>query len=241
MNGNLLNIDETIKRIYSLYIDIKTKEFDELKKDIMMDDIKNLYVMIKSLGTQNESIINEKHKEILNDIEIIGIDINSEDAPTNEVTKSIIVQEVNNSDLKTEIKNLDLTFDFSNGEEDTTFEIRKENKDENIEEVISNIDETSDTKNSIISSGAIQDYLNKDEAPKKEIYDFLDLNTRIGLVEKFFKGNSIDLSECLMKMNSKNSKIECIEILKNYQTKYGIDNKEEIYQTFMELLDRKYN
>jgi hypothetical protein len=197
--------------------------------------------MIKSLGTQNESIINEKHKEILNDIEIIGIDINSEDPPTNEVTKSIIDQEVNNSDLKTEIKNLDLTFDFSNGEEDTTFEIRKENKDENIEEVISNIDETSDTKNSIISSGAIQDYLNKDEAPKKEIYDFLDLNTRIGLVEKFFKGNSIDLSECLMKMNSKNSKIECIEILKNYQTKYGIDNKEEIYQTFMELLDRKYN
>lgn len=237
----MLNIDETIKRIYSLYIDIKTKEFDELKKDIMMDDIKNLYVMIKSLGTQNESIINEKHKEILNDIKIIGIDINAEDAPTNEVTKSMIVQEVNNSDLKTEIKNLDLTFDFSNGEDETTFEIREENKDENIEEVILNIDETSDTKNSIISSGAIQDYLNKDEAPKKEIYDFLDLNTRIGLVEKFFKGNSIDLSECLMKMNSKNSKIDCIEILKNYQTKYGIDNKEEIYQTFMELLDRKYS
>lgn len=237
----MLNIDETIKRIYSLYIDIKTKEFDELKKDIMMDDIKNLYVMIKSLGTQNESIINEKHKEILNDIKIIGIDINAEDAPTNEVTKSMIVQEVNNSDLKTEIKNLDLTFDFSNGEDETTFEMREENRDENIEEVILNIDETSDTKNSIISSGAIQDYLNKDEAPKKEIYDFLDLNTRIGLVEKFFKGNSIDLSECLMKMNSKNSKIDCIEILKNYQTKYGIDNKEEIYQTFMELLDRKYS
>lgn len=237
----MLNIDETIKRIYSLYIDIKTKEFDELKKDIMMDDIKNLYVMIKSLGTQDESIINEKHKEILNDIKIIGIDINAEDAPTNEVTKSMIVQEVNNSDLKTEIKNLDLTFDFSNGEDDTTFEMREENRDENIEEVILNIDETSDTKNSIISSGAIQDYLNKDEAPKKEIYDFLDLNTRIGLVEKFFKGNSIDLSECLMKMNSKNSKIDCIEILKNYQTKYGIDNKEEIYQTFMELLDRKYS
>jgi hypothetical protein len=241
MNGSMLNIDQTIKRIYSLYIDIKTKEFDELKKDIMMDDIKNLYVMIKSLGTQNESIINDKHKEILNDIEMVDIDINSEDMSIDEETKPIIEQEVNNSELKTEIKNLDLTFDFSNGEEDPTFKIREEDKDDNIEEVSSNIDETNDTKDTIISSGAIQDYLNKDEAPKKEIYDFLDLNTRIGLVEKFFKGNSIDLSECLMKMNSKNSKIECIEILKNYQTKYGIDSKEEIYQTFMELLDRKYS
>ena len=28
MSDNKMNIDQTIKRIYSLYIDIKTKEFD---------------------------------------------------------------------------------------------------------------------------------------------------------------------------------------------------------------------
>lgn len=234
-----MNIDQTIKRIYSLYIDIKTKEFDELKKDIMMDDIKNLYVMIKALGTQNESIINEKHREILNDIEPVDIDINIEKETS--IEEPTIVKQEEISVPNTEIKNEDSAFEFSFEEEVTPVEIKEESKPEITKEDVSKEVEANDTKKSFFSSGAIQDYLNKDEAPKKEIYDYLDLNTRIGLVEKFFKGNSIELSECLMKMNSKTSKMECIEILKNYQTSYGIDSKEEIYQTFMELLDRKFS
>lgn len=233
-----MNIDQTIKRIYSLYIDIKTKEFDELKKDIMMDDIKNLYVMVKALGTQNESIINEKHREILNDIEPVAIEIDTETRLEEE--PSIVMQE-EISEPNTEIKNEDSAFEFSFAEEVSPDEIKEENNPEITKEEVSKEVEANDTKKSFFSSGAIQDYLNKDEAPKKEIYDYLDLNTRIGLVEKFFKGNSIELSECLMKMNSKTSKMECIEILKNYQTRYGIDSKEEIYQTFMELLDRKFS
>lgn len=233
-----MNIDQTIKRIYSLYIDIKTKEFDELKKDIMMDDIKNLYVMVKALGTQNESIINEKHREILNDIEPVAIEIDTETRLEEEPS---IVKQEEISVPNTEIKNEDSAFEFSFAEEVSPDEIKEENNPEITKEEVSKEVETNDTKKSFFSSGAIQDYLNKDEAPKKEIYDYLDLNTRIGLVEKFFKGNSIELSECLMKMNSKTSKMECIEILKNYQTRYGIDSKEEIYQTFMELLDRKFS
>lgn len=236
-----MNIDQTIKRIYSLYIDIKTNEFDELKKDIMMDDIKNLYVMVKNLGTQNESIINEKHREILNDIKIVPIETNEIQEESNEVIDSTLSIE---NEIATIEHNIDETsaFEFS-FEEDIKVEESKE--DDNINsktEVESNItNENKEIKKSFFNSGAIQDYLNKDEAPKKEIYDYLDLNTRIGLVEKFFKGNSIELSECLMKMNNKTSKIECIEILKHYQSKYGIDNKDEIYQTFMELLDRKFS
>jgi hypothetical protein len=239
MSNNMMNIDQTIKRIYSLYIDIKTKEFDELKKDIMMDDIKNLYVMVKALGTQNESIINEKHREILNDIEPVDIDINIEKETS--IEEPTIVKQEEISVPNTEIKNEDSAFEFSFEEEVTPIEIKEESKPEITKEDVSKEVEANDTKKSFFSSGAIQDYLNKDEAPKKEIYDYLDLNTRIGLVEKFFKGNSIELSECLMKMNSKTSKMECIEILKNYQTRYGIDSKEEIYQTFMELLDRKFS
>lgn len=238
MSNNMMNIDQTIKRIYSLYIDIKTKEFDELKKDIMMDDIKNLYVMVKALGTQNESIINEKHREILNDIEPVAIEIDTETRLEEEPS---IVKQEEISVPNTEIKNEDSAFEFSFAEEVSPDEIKEENNPEITKEEVSKEVETNDTKKSFFSSGAIQDYLNKDEAPKKEIYDYLDLNTRIGLVEKFFKGNSIELSECLMKMNSKTSKMECIEILKNYQTRYGIDSKEEIYQTFMELLDRKFS
>jgi hypothetical protein len=241
MSDNKMNIDQTIKRIYSLYIDIKTKEFDELKKDILMDDIKNLYVMVKALGTQNESIINEKHREILNDIEPVAIDIDTEKETRLEEEPSIVKQE-EISVPNTEIKNEDSAFELSFIEEVVSpAEIKEENKPEITKEEVSKEVEANDTKKSFFSSGAIQDYLNKDEAPKKEIYDYLDLNTRIGLVEKFFKGNSIELSECLMKMNSKTSKMECIEILKNYQTRYGIDKKEEIYQTFVELLDRKFS
>ncbi len=235
MGNNKMSIDDLIKRIYSLYIDIKTREFDELKKDIMMDDIKNLYVMVKSLGTQNESIINEKHKEILNDIKPVALNIDVEEnteidnAPTDDSRK---VDNIEQEPITEES-----AFEFSFEEEATPLNPETKKIDSNEEKDI----ELQDTKKSILNSETIQNYLNKDEAPKKEIYDFLDLNTRIGLVEKFFKGNSIELSECLMLMNNKTSKIECIEILKKYQTKYGIDSKEEIYQTFMELLDRKFN
>ena len=241
MSDNKMNIDQTIKRIYSLYIDIKTKEFDELKKDILMDDIKNLYVMVKALGTQNEAIINEKHKEILKDIEPVTIELDTNSSIQNEELSTLSSTEKKTETIISEPKNEENTFEFSFDNEATSIE--KEEEPQPVSEVkeIVNETESDQTKKSFFSSGAIQDYLNKDEAPKKEIYDYLDLNTRIGLVEKFFKGNSIELSECLMKMNSKSSKIECIEILKNYQNKYGIDSKEEIYQTFMELLDRKYS
>ncbi len=241
MSDNKMNIDQTIKRIYSLYIDIKTKEFDELKKDILMDDIKNLYVMVKALGTQNEAIINEKHKEILKDIEPVTIELDTNSSIQNEELSTLSSTEKKTETIISEPKNEENTFEFSFDNEATSIE--KEEEPQPVSEVkeIVNETESDQTKKSFFSSGAIQDYLNKDEAPKKEIYDYLDLNTRIGLVEKFFKGNSIELSECLMKMNNKSSKIECIEILKNYQTKYGIDSKEEIYQTFMELLDRKYS
>lgn len=241
MSDNKMNIDQTIKRIYSLYIDIKTKEFDELKKDIMMDDIKNLYVMVKALGTQNESIINEKHKEILKDIKPVYIELDTNSSIQNEELSSLSSLEKKTETIISEPKNEENTFEFSFDNEATS--IVKKEEPQPVAEVKEMVNETESdqTKKSFYSSGAIQDYLNKDEAPKKEIYDYLDLNTRIGLVEKFFKGNSIELSECLMKMNSKSSKMECIEILKNYQTKYGIDSKEEIYQTFMELLDRKYS
>lgn len=241
INDNKMNIDQTIKRIYSLYIDIKTKEFDELKKDIMMDDIKNLYVMVKALGTQNESIINEKHKEILKDIKPISLDLDTNDTTQNEaITISTSIEHKSETN-HIEPKNEENTFEFSFDNEAT--QIIKDEAPLSIPEAKDIVaePESDQNKKSFFSSGAIQDYLNKDEAPKKEIYDYLDLNTRIGLVEKFFKGNSIELSECLMKMNSKSSKMECIEILKNYQTKYGIDSNEEIYQTFMELLDRKYS
>jgi hypothetical protein len=80
----------------------------------------------------------------------------------------------------------------------------------------------------------------KAEKVGKEIYDFIDLNARIGLVEKFFKGNSIELSECLMKVNQKNTLNESVDLMNQYAQKYNISELDDIYQTFLDIINRKF-
>ena len=69
----------------------------------------------------------------------------------------------------------------------------------------------------------------------------LDINTRIGLIELFFKGNSIELTECLVKLNKLSDKEECVKVIDKFAETFGVDKKEEIYKQFVNLVDRKLN
>jgi hypothetical protein len=73
----------------------------------------------------------------------------------------------------------------------------------------------------------------------KDIYSFLDINTRIGLVELFFKGNSMELTECLVKLNKLNDREECIKVIAKFATTFGVKETEDIYKQFINLIDRK--
>ena len=86
------------------------------------------------------------------------------------------------------------------------------------------------------------DFLHHEEIKQtKDIYSFLDINTRIGLIELFFKGNSLELTECLVKLNKLSDKEECVKVIDKFAETFGVDKKEEIYKQFVNLVDRKLN
>ncbi|MCU0329167.1 MAG: hypothetical protein MUE53_09265 [Chitinophagales bacterium] len=74
----------------------------------------------------------------------------------------------------------------------------------------------------------------------KKISDLLDVNTREGLRTHFFKGNAVDLTECLMKMNLKSQKEDYIKILDNTAAIFGIEKDSKPYELFMTLINKKF-
>lgn len=86
----------------------------------------------------------------------------------------------------------------------------------------------------------IIDFLHHDEKKEvRDIYSFLDINTRIGLVELFFKGNSMELTECLVKLNKLNDREECIKVIDKFANTFGVEETDDIYKQFIHLIDRK--
>lgn len=235
MNTPTPKIDQIIKRIYSTYIDIKASEFDELKKDIMLEDIKNLYALVKDLSPNNYSLISEAHQDVIEKIKPreIPLEITLDD--TIETKSNNVIEETKES-LNTpenEIFSIEsFNFDFE----------KTENAEVEIEPI------------KVIENKKVEEKPIEKETPKiekpifgqkaekvgKEIYDFIDLNARIGLVEKFFKGNSIELSECLMKVNQKNTLNESVDLMNQYAQKYNISELDDIYQTFLDIINRKF-
>jgi hypothetical protein len=84
------------------------------------------------------------------------------------------------------------------------------------------------------------DFLHKEEQPKREITEFLDFNTRIGLVQNFFEGDSLALSECLMAMNKTSREEECIHLLQFFAAKHHVDPKNETYLLFLDIIKRRF-
>lgn len=90
------------------------------------------------------------------------------------------------------------------------------------------------------SASSIVDFLHHDEKKtSNDIYNFLDLNTRIGLIELFFKGNSMELTECLIWLNKLDTKEASIQIIDKFAEKFGIAKNEDIYKQFVSLVDRR--
>jgi hypothetical protein len=86
----------------------------------------------------------------------------------------------------------------------------------------------------------IIDFLHHNEKKEiRDIYSFLDINTRIGLVELFFKSNSLELTECLVKLNKLTDREECIQVINKFAAIFGVEETEDIYKQFVNLIDRK--
>jgi hypothetical protein len=235
MNTPSSKIDQIIKRIYSTYIDIKASEFDELKKDIMLEDIKNLYALVKDLSPNNYSLISDAHQEVIEKIKPkeIPLEISLDSSDETNTNDFIDEQKEANNTNKNELFSIEsFNFDFEKSETpDNLIEAPKTIENKVFEEKVV-AKETPKIEKPIFGQKA--------EKVGKEIYDFIDLNARIGLVEKFFKGNSIELSECLMKVNQKNTLNESVDLMNQYAQKYNISELDDIYQTFLDIINRKF-
>lgn len=92
------------------------------------------------------------------------------------------------------------------------------------------------------STGNVIDFLHhEDKHEQKDIYSFLDLNTRIGLIELFFKGSSMEFTDCIIRLNKLQDKDSCLKIINKYANEYGISEQEDIYKQFVNLIERKLN
>ena len=119
-------------------------------------------------------------------------------------------------------------------------EIIPETKKE--ESKVENLNKASEVEPDKKNTNNIMDFLHHEEKKEtKDIYRFLDINTRIGLIELFFKGNSLELTECLVKLNKLSDREECIKLIDKFAESFGIDKKEDIYKQFVNLVDRKLN
>lgn len=242
------NLDQLVKNIYQSYLDIKTDEFEEIRKEILLDDIKNLYSVVKSLGNKDFEPEVSLEEFAFKNTELIEDESVENSIDTESVNPSIIhekfeikepkpIVEIEQTENKEELLEEIVTSESIHEEILSKTESSESKNEFELEKEINKVPEPIKMK---LSSDKIIDFLHLDETPKKEIYDYIDINTRIGLVEIFFKGNSIELSECLMKMNHLSSKEDCIEILNKYATKNEVKPESDIYNTFLNLIERKY-
>lgn len=329
-----MNIDELIKRIYKSYIEIKTGEFREIERDMLLNDISYLYAAVKEkfpstiveelplLDIDSPSVEPDQIREVeipsqsyptvpANDEEPIDytdkatqdaiednianipeIEIENPDslpqeiaieeietpAVENTTTSSKVDlsmfgddffdEEIKTSPIAAEQPHTDLTDRRSDNKNSPVLqqflgnqplEYKPTSKEEEIVPTPKIEEKTIETTEVLIetpieeikvepsiepekkSAGNIINFLKHEESPqKKDIYAFLDINTRIGLVEMFFKGNSLELTECLVKINRLDSKAECIEVINKYANMFGVKDTDDIYQQFVGLVNRKF-
>ena len=253
------DVDALIKNIYQAYIDIKSKDFDEIQKDMLLDNIKLLYSKVKEIPTlikSNElgleskidlrseplleisSVSSEKETPLSNPIENLKEDTQLEakaieiSSPQDEAEMTIVASDTIDEKMDPEPSLVDKVSEIIPN--DVSTETQSE---ELVEEMTTGL--SSQTKTSLSSSN-ITDYLKSDNSAKRDIFDFIDINSRIGLVEIFFKGNSIELTEALSLINRTEDRSECMKILKMYANKNGISDKDDIYETFAQLIERKF-
>ena len=232
--NNSQNIDQIILRITQLYGEAKQGRIDQWEKDMLLDDIKNLYIYVKKeLEVPDKMDFNLEIEEII--IEPVVENVSAPDSELGNVT----IEEA--EEPKTE--ELEENDPFFNRIKEIQSKLRVEKQ--KIENSIVENAEPIDTSEAIepplkMSSDSILKFLKKDENPEKDIYSFIDLNTRIGLVDKFFKGDITEFNSCLFFLSKAESIEESIDIIDGYAHKYDIHQSSEIYNTLTQIVDRKH-
>jgi hypothetical protein len=232
--NNSQNIDQIILRITQLYGEAKQGRIDQWEKDMLLDDIKNLYIYVKKeLEVPDKMNFNLEIEEII--IEPVVENLSAPDSELENVT----IEEA--EEPKTEELEENDPFFNRIKEIQSKLRVEKQKIENSIIENVKPIDTSEAIEPPLkMSSDSILKFLKKDENPEKDIYSFIDLNTRIGLVDKFFKGDITEFNSCLFFLSKAESIEESIDIIDGYAHKYDIHQSSEIYNTLTQIVDRKH-
>ena len=232
--NNSQNIDQIILRITQLYGEAKQGRIDQWEKDMLLDDIKNLYIYVKKeLEVPDKMDFNLEIEEII--IEPVVENVSAPDSELGNVT----IEEA--EEPKTEELEENDPFFNRIKEIQSKLRVEKQKIENSIIENVKPIDTSEAIEPPLkMSSDSILKFLKKDENPEKDIYSFIDLNTRIGLVDKFFKGDITEFNSCLFFLSKAESIEESIDIIDGYAHKYDIHQSSEIYNTLTQIVDRKH-
>lgn len=232
--NNSQNIDQILLRITQLYGEAKQGRIDQWEKDMLLDDIKNLYIYVKKeLEVPDKMDFNLEIEEII--IEPVVENLSAPDSELENVT----IEEAEEPKTE-ELEENDPFFNRIN-EIQSKLRVEKQKIENSIVENAKPIDTSEAIEPPLkMSSDSILKFLKKDENPEKDIYSFIDLNTRIGLVDKFFKGDITEFNSCLFFLSKAESIEESIDIIDGYAHKYDIHQSSEIYNTLTQIVDRKH-
>jgi hypothetical protein len=232
--NNSQNIDQILLRITQLYGEAKQGRIDQWEKDMLLDDIKNLYIYVKKeLEVSDKMDFNLEIEEII--IEPVVENLSAPDSELENVTI-----EAAEEPKTEELEENDPFFNRIN-EIQSKLRVEKQKIENSIVENAKPIDTSEAIEPPLkMSSDSILKFLKKDENPEKDIYSFIDLNTRIGLVDKFFKGDITEFNSCLFFLSKAESIEESIDIIDGYAHKYDIHQSSEIYNTLTQIVDRKH-
>lgn len=246
------SIDELIKEIYKGYIDFKTNEFDDIQKDMLLDNIKLLYTSIKDHpAPESKSSPKIPKKEEVKVEKQTPIQKPVEDPK--KVVFDLTQKEVKSKNTPNPTEEPKTKYNpyppieesISKKENDTPVSVNNKKVDAKITPEVHNNDTPPpplpEEKNGVhaMKSDQIIDYLKKDTHTKKSIYEILDLNTKIGLGAIFFRGDSKEFSECLDRLNKSNSLEDGKKIIDEYAFKNKIAEDAEIYKAMLNLYQRK--
>lgn len=249
---NFSDLDTLFKDIQQLHQALASGKASELDYDLLLDKVKIYYSSLKNYTPSAEPIISfEKHTPEVITPTFIATPEREVKPIVEEIVPPVPPQPekiVTVSELVQEEKLNPITPIFEPTPPPVVEKIIPEETVVPEPEVITPPVETITEKpspqirSSVKPEGYMRDNLYaKQETPKKkDLKSIIDINTRFGLIQQFFKGNIDFYNHELGWVNEANDIAEAQERFKSLCTKYGMSPDADLAATLLEIIKRCY-
>ncbi len=257
---NLLVIKEKLKNINTLLLELENEQISLIEKDIILQNIRELYVLINSMKIENNVISEneiklnniEKEEEIINPQQnkTEELEDKKEDKPEKiEISKNEIEEEKTIiSEDKTEkpIEQIETTETTEkNSEVDDS--IKKEtpqqqtlfsNQQSNLKTLGETLGQNKESLNERLANNNQNDIASKiSQKPISDIKAAIGIGDRFLYIRELFNGNSDMFEQTIEHLNSLNSFDTADSYIKS---NFDWDNSDETVSNFINTVKRKY-